>query len=34
MYIEFIATTIEDAILIGESGADRIELVSSLAEGD
>ncbi|MGG4267220.1 copper homeostasis protein CutC [Peribacillus simplex] len=33
MYIEFIATTIEDAIIIEESGADRIELVSSLAEG-
>ncbi|MGE7609303.1 copper homeostasis protein CutC [Peribacillus frigoritolerans] len=33
MYIEFIATTIEDALIIEESGADRIELVSSLAEG-
>ncbi|MCK2017302.1 copper homeostasis protein CutC [Peribacillus frigoritolerans] len=33
MYIEFIATTIEDALMIEESGADRIELVSSLAEG-
>ncbi|MCK1992042.1 copper homeostasis protein CutC [Peribacillus muralis] len=33
MYIEFIATTIEDAIVIEQSGADRIELVSSLAEG-
>ncbi|WP_230161302.1 copper homeostasis protein CutC [Peribacillus sp. Bi96] len=33
MYIEFIATTIEDAILIEKSGADRIELVSSLTEG-
>ncbi|RRN73808.1 copper homeostasis protein CutC [Peribacillus simplex] len=33
MYIEFIATTIEDAILIEKSGADRIELVSALAEG-
>lgn len=33
MYIEYIATTIEDALIIEESGADRIELVSSLAEG-
>jgi copper homeostasis protein len=33
MYIEFIATTIEDALLIEKSGADRIELVSALAEG-
>ncbi|PJN89346.1 copper homeostasis protein CutC [Bacillus sp. mrc49] len=33
MYIEFIATTIEDVILIEKAGADRIELVSSLTEG-
>ncbi|MGE7764929.1 copper homeostasis protein CutC [Peribacillus sp. NPDC096540] len=33
MYIEFIATTIEDALLIEKSGADRIELVCALAEG-
>ncbi|WP_285765842.1 copper homeostasis protein CutC [Peribacillus sp. SI8-4] len=33
MYIEFIATTIEDAQLIEKAGADRIELVSSLTEG-
>ncbi|RHW34188.1 copper homeostasis protein CutC [Neobacillus notoginsengisoli] len=31
--IEYIATTIEDAILIEQSGADRIELVSALTEG-
>ncbi|WP_246289405.1 copper homeostasis protein CutC, partial [Bacillus haikouensis] len=33
MFIEFIATTLEDAILIEQSGADRIELVSALTEG-
>ncbi|MDF2858984.1 MAG: copper homeostasis protein [Neobacillus sp.] len=33
MLIEFIATTIEDALLIEKSGADRIELVSGLTEG-
>ncbi|MFB7640792.1 copper homeostasis protein CutC [Peribacillus butanolivorans] len=33
MYIEFIATTIEDALLIEKSGADRIELVCALTEG-
>ncbi|OAT86037.1 copper homeostasis protein [Bacillus sp. MKU004] len=33
MYIEFIATTLEDALLIEQSGADRIELVSALTEG-
>ncbi|WP_210365379.1 copper homeostasis protein CutC [Bacillus sp. REN3] len=33
MLIEIIATTIEDAILIEQSGADRIELVSALSEG-
>jgi copper homeostasis protein len=33
MLIEFIAVTVEDAILIEKSGADRIELVSGLTEG-
>lgn len=33
MFIEYIATTIEDALLIEQSGADRIELVSALTEG-
>jgi copper homeostasis protein len=33
MFIEFIATTLEDAMLIEQSGADRIELVSALTEG-
>jgi len=33
MLIEYIATTVEDAKLIEESGADRIELVSALTEG-
>ncbi|RDU35358.1 copper homeostasis protein CutC [Neobacillus piezotolerans] len=33
MLIEYIATTVEDALLIEESGADRIELVSALTEG-
>lgn len=33
MLIEYIATTVEDALLIKESGADRIELVSALTEG-
>ncbi|WP_316571231.1 copper homeostasis protein CutC [Neobacillus sp. YIM B06451] len=33
MLIEYIATTVDDAILIEESGADRIELVSALTEG-
>ncbi|RAS77037.1 copper homeostasis protein CutC [Priestia endophytica] len=33
MFIEFIATTLEDALLIEQSGADRIELVSALTEG-
>ncbi|WP_197277469.1 copper homeostasis protein CutC [Bacillus sp. FJAT-27245] len=33
MLIEYIATTLEDALLIEESGADRIELVSALTEG-
>lgn len=31
--LEIIATTLEDAKLINKSGADRIELVSSLSEG-
>jgi copper homeostasis protein len=33
MLIEYIATTVEDAVLIEKSGADRIELVSGLTEG-
>ncbi|MDQ0975118.1 copper homeostasis protein [Neobacillus niacini] len=33
MIIEFIAVTVEDALLIEKSGADRIELVSGLTEG-
>lgn len=33
MFLEFIATTVEDALLIEQSGADRIELVSALTEG-
>jgi copper homeostasis protein len=33
MLIEFIAVSVEDAILIERSGADRIELVSGLTEG-
>lgn len=33
MFIEYIATTIEDAITIQNSGADRIELVTALTEG-
>lgn len=33
MLIEYIATSIEDAISIEKSGADRIELVSGLTEG-
>ncbi|WP_342433052.1 copper homeostasis protein CutC [Neobacillus sp. FSL H8-0543] len=33
MLIEYIATTIEDALIIEKSGADRIELVSGLTEG-
>ncbi|MEH6993144.1 copper homeostasis protein CutC [Neobacillus drentensis] len=33
MLIEFIAVTVEDAKLIEESGANRIELVSGLTEG-
>ncbi|OLS33995.1 copper homeostasis protein [Bacillus sp. MRMR6] len=31
--IEYIATSVEDAIVIEKSGADRIELVASLEEG-
>jgi copper homeostasis protein len=31
--LEFIAVTVEDAVLIEKSGADRIELVSGLTEG-
>ena len=33
MLLEFIAVTVEDAVLIEKSGADRIELVSGLTEG-
>jgi copper homeostasis protein len=33
MFIEFIGTTLEDAILIEQSGADRMELVSAITEG-
>jgi copper homeostasis protein len=33
MLIEYIATSVEDAIIIEKSGADRIELVTSLEEG-
>lgn len=33
MLVEYIATSIKDAILIEKSGADRIELVSGLTEG-
>ncbi|MEW9053017.1 MAG: copper homeostasis protein CutC [Neobacillus sp.] len=33
MLIEYIATSVEDAIIIEKSGADRIELVSCLEEG-
>ncbi|WP_254842784.1 copper homeostasis protein CutC [Bacillus sp. MRMR6] len=33
MLIEYIATSVEDAIVIEKSGADRIELVASLEEG-
>jgi copper homeostasis protein len=31
--LDFIAVTVEDAVLIEKSGADRIELVSGLTEG-
>jgi copper homeostasis protein len=33
MFLEMIATTLEDVLLVEESGADRIELVSALTEG-
>ncbi|WHY66640.1 copper homeostasis protein CutC [Neobacillus sp. SuZ13] len=33
MLLEYIAVTVEDAVLIQKSGADRIELVSGLTEG-
>ena len=31
--LEIIATTVQDALIIAEGGADRIELVSALSEG-